>query len=326
MSQQTFSQQLDRQPIGSYTDSVRAMGTFLEISLFGEDQSVLRDVTREAFHQARLLERQMSIHLPESEVSFVNAYASKRSLRVEKGLFDLLGAAMEYGAMTGGAFDITVGSLPDRRTGVRPALSRVGSPRLRLNAERQSVRFVKPGVRIDMGGIAKGYAVDLIVDLFRRRGLTSAFINFGSSSLYGLGTPPGRRFWQVPLVNPVNQGEILAVVRLVNQSLSSSGNYLSGRRSLTENPHVLDPATGLPNKAVLGAAVVASSAVEGEALSTAVCVMGSTGARDLIRAKNGVSALVFERCSEPTPVRVVELQHSDPSSSPFRIRGVRQVK
>ena len=70
-----------------HTDSIWAMGTFLQFRLFGQDQSVLREVTREAFHQVRLLERQMSIHLPESEVSFVNAYASKRSLRVEKILY-----------------------------------------------------------------------------------------------------------------------------------------------------------------------------------------------------------------------------------------------
>ncbi|MFB3906211.1 MAG: FAD:protein FMN transferase [Acidobacteriota bacterium] len=309
------------------------MGSFLDLNLFGEDQSVLREVTREAFHLVRMLERQMSIHLAESEVSFVNAYASRRSLRVEKGLFELLGAAVWYGAMTEGAFDITVRALTGRRTdkGRRSANGAElredplpqgdsGQP-LRLNTRKQSVRFARPGVRIDLGGIAKGYAVDRIIDLLRRRGVASALVNFGSSSLYGLGTPPGRRFWQVPLMNPIDQGKQLAVARLVNQSLSSPGNYLSGRESFAENFHVVDPATGLPNRDVLGAAVVAPFAVESEAFSTAIWVMGCPRARDVVRARKGVSALVFERCSAAAGVSVVDLQDDDTSSFPFRIRS-----
>ncbi len=259
---------------------------------------------------------------------FLNAYASKRSLRVERGLFDLVGSAVDYSAITQGAFDITFGTVIHDRAGwecrssargsaVRPQ----GSRRfLKLNPKRQSVRFLRRGVRIDLGGIAKGYAVDRIVDLFRRRGVSSAFVNFGSSSVYGLGTPPGRRYWPVPLMDPMDQTRQLAVARLVDQSLSSSGNYLSGRRRLTENIHVVDPATGLPNRAVVGAAVIAPSAVESEAFSTALCVVGCPRARDLIGDRKGLSALVFEQRDGPAWTKVVEFRNCDSSSSPFRVR------
>ena len=169
----------------------------------------------------------------------------------------------------------------------------LGADRLILDDHNSTVRFDRLGVRIDLGGIAKGWAVDGAAAILRKRGITSALISAGSSTLYAIGTPPGEAAWTIGIRDARISGEddaaaspenILAVVELRDMSMSTSSSSerffsIRGQRY----SHVLDPRTGMPAAAMSSATVVAPSATESDALSTAVFVQGTQAGAALLK-------------------------------------------
>jgi thiamine biosynthesis lipoprotein len=147
-------------------------------------------------------------------------------------------------------------------------------------------------MELDLGGIGKGYAVDRVVTLFREAGVQAAFIDAGSSSVYALGSPPGKDGWKVLVPKPGRRSSSITEVTLRDQSLSTSGSYekffrLNGKTYC----HIMDPRTGYPVQGMLQTTVIAPTATETDALSTAMFVLGPRAGRSMLQSIPGASAI-----------------------------------
>ena len=244
----------------------------------------------EALDRVESLEGQLSYFLPTSEIGRINRLAADGPVEAEPWLLDLLRLAMRLCAETGGAYDITSAPLWEawgfaRRNGKIPSETQqtearqyVGGHLVELDPERRTVRFRKPGVRINLGGIGKGYALDVCAERLLALGMTDFLLHGGQSSVLGRGSPTdaGRpQPWEVGLPNPGQPGRRLGVVRLRDRALGTSGGqFQSFRHRGRRYGHILDPRSGMPAEGVLSATVTAPTAALADALSTAFYVLG----------------------------------------------------
>jgi thiamine biosynthesis lipoprotein len=289
---------LSASPLRAQAQSIRyeashdAMGTEFTVVAYGRDAKYLGEVANEVFEEIDRLDAQMSNYKPESEISALNRDGARRAVIVEPALFALIQNSLQYSRETDGAFDITVGPLMrswgffrgqgrvPTRAELAKALERISYRHVHLDAEWREVRFDREGVELDLGGIAKGYAVDRAVEILRENGVTAALVSSGTSSLYALGAPPGERGWKVNIRDPFEAGKVGDVVWLKDYSLSASGSYekfftLAGKTYA----HIMDPRTGRPVENMLSSAVLALRATQSDALSTAFFVLGPQASR-----------------------------------------------
>ncbi len=299
-----------------------AMACTWEVILPASEHARGAEGALEALDLVETLEDQLTVFRSHSEVSRLNQTAAREAVLVEGRLFELLTHARQLHEQTGRAFDITSAPLTKcwgfyRREGRVPtadeiaaALDVVGSRHLLLDRDSQTVRFARPGVEINLGAIGKGYTLDRCGELLRQQGVANALLHGGNSSILAIGdryppeksTAPGAteassnepRFqgWRVALRHPLKPQQRLAEIRLENEALGTSGTgnqyfHHQGKRY----GHILDPRTGQPASGVLSATVIAPSAADADALSTACFVLGLSEATQLI-TQLGLRALL----------------------------------
>ncbi len=268
--------------------SVDAMGSTFSIILYGHGQKRMEEAAGAAFEEVQRLDEMLSNYRQESEWSVVNRCAAHQPVKISTELFQFLSRCQECSRRSDGAFDISVGPLLKawgfyRGTGRLPApeeiacaQAAVGYRKIHLDPALQTVRFEHPGVEIDPGGIGKGYTVDAVVDILKRRCFNSALIVGSGSSIYGLGTPPGEpKGWQVDICSPKNPRKIVEQAFLNNMSISTSGRtekffWAEGRLY----SHILDPRTGYPAQGISMVSVVALRAVDSEAWTKPCLING----------------------------------------------------
>ena len=270
-----------------------AMATRFEIVLHGDNPARLRGAGEEALAEVERIEAQLGIFQPTSEIARVNAGAARQPVRVSPSVFRLLELARRLHEESGGAFDMTIaplvrcwgfmdgsGSWPDAKEVAR-VRRHVGMEHVQLDADSMTVRFDSDGVMLDLGAIGKGYAIDRAAESLREAGAICALLHGGTSTVYGLGQPPGEEAWKVAIESPSGQGatpELLATVVLEDEAMSVSAVW--GKCFEHEGKsfgHVLDPRNGQPVANAVLAAVVLPSATETDALSTALLVAGLEG-------------------------------------------------
>jgi thiamine biosynthesis lipoprotein len=234
------------------------MGTVFEIEAYGGDANRTAAAVEEAFQSIRRADAILSDYRDDSELSRLNRDGAQGFVALSPDLYGVLRTSVEYSRMTDAAFDVTVGPLVDtwRRASKQdrwPAdseLSRVrslvGFGRLQFDAARPAARFEQPGMRVDFGGIGKGWGIDRATEVLRRNGIERALISAGTSSVYAMGAPPGEPAWKIAVRHPLREDAVLAVVSLRDESLSTSASYeqddeIAGRPF----SHILDPHTGL---------------------------------------------------------------------------------
>ncbi|MEP7367090.1 MAG: FAD:protein FMN transferase [Acidobacteriota bacterium] len=267
--------------------SLDAMGTTFTIVAYGDNRVQLETAVDLAFEEVRRIDDLLSNYKPRSEWSLVNREAANRAVRVSPELFDFLETCMQYSRQSDGAFDITVGPLVrvwgfykgtgrlPHRAEIRGAMARVGYQNVLLDRSNQTVRFSRDGVEIDPGGIGKGYAVDRVVGVLRERGIRSALVSGGGSSIYGLGSPPGQPGWPVKIRHPRDPKESVAELMLHDLSMSTSGTsekffYAEGKLY----SHVFDPRTGYPAQGMLSVSVTAPRTLDSEAWTKPFFIQG----------------------------------------------------
>ena len=297
------------------------MGTVFTLVVYGPDREYLAEVASEVFDGIDQLDGQMSNYQPTSELSRINREAARGPVLVEPQLFRLIQDSVRTSAETGGAFDITVGPLMKtwgffRGRGRLPApaeiaaaLKHVGYRNLELNTAERTLRFQRGGMEIDLGGIAKGYAVDQAVEILRSRGIRSALVSSGTSSAYALGSPPGERGWQITVRSPYDARKAADIVRLRNFSLSISGDYerffrIGGKLYC----HIMDPRTGRPVENMLATVVLAARCTETDALSTAFFVMGVEGSRRYLATRPNLVGILYQPTGAARAFRRVVLR------------------
>jgi len=268
-------------------NSLDAMGTTYTVVAYGPDQNVLIAATEQAFEEVRRIDRMLSNYRPDSELSQVNRLAAQRPVAVGPEVFQLLAGCVEYGRLSQGAFDITVGPLMKlwgfykgsgrlpHRAEIRGALGRVGYKNILLDRSAQTVRFTRPGIELDPGGVGKGYAVDRMVAVLREHGLNSALVTAGGSSIYALGAPPGEQGWKVKIRNPKKPAETIDELTLRDLSMSTSGNYEKFFRAQGKlYSHIMDPRTGYPAQGVLSVSVISPKTLDSEVWAKPFYILG----------------------------------------------------
>ena len=260
-----------------------------------------------ALDEIERLENKLSAYLADSDICRLNAEAYDAPVTVDQEVFSLLDTAGRLHRETAGAFDIAAGSLikawgffkgPRRLPGeaeLQAAFQSSGMAHVELDAAARSVRLLRRGVEVNLGSIGKGYAIDRALELiageFR---VPAVFMLGGQSSLKALGAPPDEpRGWKVEIGDPYNPRRRIAAVWLKNQALgtSSAANQWfeqGGRRY----GHVLDPRTGRPVQGMASASVLAPTAAEADALSTAFFVMGIEPARHYCQQHPEIGAVL----------------------------------
>lgn len=216
-------------------ESAEAMGSAYSIVVYGYDNDRMSAAVEAAFDEVRQLDNMLSNYKPDSEWSAVNREAAAHPVPVSPELFQLLSACQQYSRESEGAFDISVGPLMKvwgfykgtghlpHRAEVMAAMQAVGYQHVHLDPAHQTVRFDRPGVELDPGGIGKGYAVDRMVDVLKAKGIGIAFVAGSGSSIYGLGAPPNEpRGWRITIRDPRNEHASVAEVFLKNESMSLS--------------------------------------------------------------------------------------------------------
>jgi thiamine biosynthesis lipoprotein len=289
------------------------MGSFFEIRLGVRVPGAVELASR-ALDRIDELEAQLTVYRDDSEVSELNATAHHGPMPVERGLFGLLSRAVELSRETDGAYDVTAGALSEAWGFVRgpkrvpsaetlaEARARTGWRHLILNHDSQTVAFDRPGLRINLGSIGKGYAIDRAVEILRGHWFpTSALVHGGQSSLYALGSPPGDfgGRWEFALRNPFDPDRPLGVLRLRNRALGTSGSAfqrfeVDGR----VYGHIIDPRTGEPAIGPASVTVLAPSAADADALSTAFYLLGPDAARDYVSRHPEVGVVIVDRRPE----------------------------
>jgi thiamine biosynthesis lipoprotein len=285
------------------------MGTSVEVRAYGGAEATRRDAIDEAFGAIAEVDRLMSNYREDSELSHLNRDAARGLVKVSDPLYSVLEAAQRVSEASGGVFDVTVGPLvrlwgfKDKRPhvptreeldGVRPLVS---YKNLILEAPSHAVRFLRPGVELDLGGIAKGFAVELAANVLRSHSL-SGFIDAGGNQ-YLLGSPPGKEEWSVGVRDPMAPERLLGTLRLREGSVSTSSqgaNFLeaSGRRY----GHILDPRSLEPSEASLSATVVSKDGTLADALSKVVFILGPQEGLRALRSFPGTEGLVAYRRSD----------------------------
>jgi thiamine biosynthesis lipoprotein len=254
------------------------------------------------------LEDQMTVYRDHSEVSRLNRTAASEPVQVEQQLFDLFMRCCSWTRETEGAFDIATGALikawgfyqrerrvPTHRERVE-AMSRTGFRHVILDAESRAVKYRHTGLELNLGAVGKGYALDRAAQLLREKwDVKSALLHGGGSSVYAIGHPPGDiRGWPVRLRHPFEPDSSLGTMWLKNRGQgTSAATYQFFEYKGKKLGHLLDPRTGWPASGTACASVLAATAAEADALSTAAFVLGRTRTEQLVRHKPEIGAVVL---------------------------------
>ena len=311
--------------------SREAMAGRFEVVLNASQYDRGTEIALDALDLVDELEGQMSAFRLDSELSRLNRSAGRGPVRVEPRLFALFQLAQRLHAETGGAVDVATGRLSavwgfSRRDGTIPtdeqlaeAMADSGMDQLELDERNETIRFRRPGVLINLGAIGKGYALDRCAESLAAGGLDTFMIQAGTSSVLARGatspsatspsatspsatspstTSPSATFpdaagWVIGLGHPLREGKRLGEIRLRDRALATSGSAKQffrhqGRRY----SHILDPRTGRPAEGVLSATVLAPTAAEADAVSTALFVMGPEAAVEYCRSRPEIAAVL----------------------------------
>ena len=273
-----------------------AMGVRARIVLYAADGSAAQEAAGIAFDRIAALEDVMSDYRPTSELNKLCEKAGGPSVKVSPELLFILAESQELAQRSGGAFDVTVGPLVNlwrdaRKTGVLPtpaeitaAQNLVGWRKMTIDPKASTVKLSVPGMKLDLGGIAKGYACDEAIRILREQGMDSALIEMGGDIVVSK-SPQGTDGWEIEVA-----GKPMA---LANKAVSSSGDTeqfveIGGKRY----SHIVDPRTGLGLTNRIAVTIIAPNGVTSDGLATAISVLGEAKGRALLKSYPGVTAYI----------------------------------
>jgi thiamine biosynthesis lipoprotein len=279
------------------------MGTSVRVELWSQDRAAGSAAIGAVMDRMHRIDETMSPFKPQSELTRINLAAADRAVPVSAPMYDIIARSLEFSELSEGAFDITfasVGHLYDYRLRIHPtedelqrARAAIGYRNLILDPQARTVRFARAGVRIDLGGFAKGLAVDQGAAILRSRGIRHAIVTAGGDS-HILGDRRGRP-WTIGIRDPRKAGEMVAVLPLQDVALSTSGDY---ERYFEQDGvryhHLIDPATGRSPSGVRSVTVIAQDGLTSEALTKCVFVMGLERGLRLVESLEGADAVAVD--------------------------------
>ncbi len=286
-----------------FNDQAAIMGTRISVEVWHDDQTTAEEAIEAVFTEFRRLDQALSPYIESSELYRANQLAAIEPLAISKEFFDLLKASLTFSQLTDGAFDITfasVGYQYDYRKGTKPsdqeiadALPLINYRLISLDEKKQTVSFGAQGVRIDLGGIAKGYAVDRGIALLKQQGIEHALITAGGDSRL-LGDHRGRP-WHIGIQAPRDKKALAAVLPLSETAISTSGDYERYfERDGVRYHHIISPKTGRSAGELRSVTILGPNATRTDALSTSVFVLGLEKGLALIDRLEDVEAVIID--------------------------------
>jgi thiamine biosynthesis lipoprotein len=288
------------------------MGTLVQITIPGPSSPESLTSVDKAFDEITRIEKLLSSHLDTSEISQLNKNAGGELIAVSAETIKLIQEGIRWGEMSQGIFDITIGPLiklwdfegghkkvPDSDS-LANAIALVNYKNIEIIENK--VRLKLPGMALDMGGIAKGYAVDRAIETLQKSGVKGAIINAGGD-LMAFGKRSAKSAWVIGLQHPRHSEEISASFAAENSNggtaVATSGDYqkffiVDGQRY----SHILDPQTGVPNRDVISATVTAPSVMQADILATIAFILGPDKGREFLKKLDGVEAMWINKEEE----------------------------
>ena len=272
------------------------MGTLVEVTVIPANEKAIR----EAFEALKKVDALMSTYKEDSEISILNR---EGKAQVSEETLEVIEDAIKFSNLTGGAFDITCRPLINlwkkakkeekvpTEEEMEEAISLVGYQRIIL--EGNQIRLEKEGMQIDLGGIAKGYAVDKAIEALEKNSIKRALVNAGGD-LYALGTDPQGKKWQIGVQDPREEDKIIDIMKVKDKAVATSGDYrryftLEGKRF----SHIVNPKTGLTVQDVpMSVTIIGPDATTTDALSTGVFVLGPEEGMKLIESLPEVEGMI----------------------------------
>jgi FAD:protein FMN transferase len=307
--------------IQGFESEFPAMGTLINIKLFGSDASAVSYALKAVQERARKIESILTDYDPESETSKLTEVATEgQAVSVSEDLWNVLTVSDRWHQVSSGAFDASLGNLTrlwrtQRRTKKassneqrKTALDDSGWKYVHLDFAKKTIRL-DGKIRLDFGAIGKGYLVDQLFEQLQHAGFKMCLVNMSGNMRCG-DAPPGREGWRIE-VSPLEKGHpSLRRLLLKNISIATSGDLwqyysLDGKRY----SHILDPATGIGVPGPIAVTVLAPNAADADACATAVCVLGPTRGSHMVQSMQGVEALILEHSDADQPVRYITTEH-----------------
>jgi len=241
-----------------YEKSNIVMDTTVTLSAYGENS---KEAVEESLKKLNEINEMASANIDTSDVYKINSASGKSYVRVNPEIYKMIETSIKYSKLSDGAWDITLGPiinlwgigtdnerLPSDEE-IKAKLPLVGYDKISINENDNSVMLQKEGMAIDLGGIAKGFAADEVLKIYKKYNIENGLINLGASSIYALGKNKDNNEWSVGLKHPRNEdpNEYMGIIKLSNESLSTSGDY--ERYFIKNNKryhHIIDPKTGYP--------------------------------------------------------------------------------
>jgi thiamine biosynthesis lipoprotein len=291
-----------------YTDKRIMMGTFVEVI---SSESRAANI---AFAEIQRIENILSKYKEDSGVSKLNKYSQ---IKASPELFYLIKKSLDFWQVSFGAFDITVAPLVDLwgftdrkfrkpdEAEIKKTLKLIGSNKIILNFSNNMVKFMLSGMKIDLGGIAKGYALDCAVKKLKEAGIKNCLVNLGGQ-IYCWGTKSGLprinpfgiirgEAWKVAVQNPRGK-DFQEILELEDKAVATSGDYeqyfIKNKKRYS---HILDPKTGYPaNSGIVSVTVIAPDGLTADALATAIFVLGKEKGMSVAGKFKGVCVYIIE--------------------------------
>jgi thiamine biosynthesis lipoprotein len=311
---------VDAPPAVRVSETRRLMGVPWTITVFAATAESGREAVAEAFAEVGRLEGILSDYDARSELSRLSAAApTAGAVPVGADLWRVLSAAVEWRDRSGGAFDPTVGPLTAlwrqaRRSGVMPRADKLAAARqatgaaaLTLDAKRQAVSLHVPGMRLDLGGIGMGYAVDRALAVLAEQGITRAMVD-ASGDIATSGPPPDAAAWRIEVAALADREsrEDRGVIELVNAAVTTSGDaFQAVEIDAVRYSHIVDPRTGLGVPGPGAVTVIAADCTTADAVATAASVLGPEAGLAFVEAVPGAAArfVVGGQGGRPAAVR-----------------------
>jgi thiamine biosynthesis lipoprotein len=286
------------------------MGTFARVVVIAKDKKTAQKCAKNAFEEIDKVDNLMSAYSENSEISLVNKEAFQKEIPVSEYTFEVLQRSIEFGKLTDGAFDITLGPLialfrKEKETQIAStqeeidqAKLKVGYEKLILNEKNKTVKFSIDGMKLDLGGIAKGYAIDKALEAIKKSGALGAMVDIGGD-VRCFGQPSnGKENWLVGIQNPDLEenitSSIVLTLKIYEGAITTSGDYqqfvtIDGKRQ----SHIIDRQTGSGAEGPSSVTIITDNATDADVLATAVSVMGIEKGLALIEKLPNTEAILF---------------------------------
>lgn len=295
----------DSESVPQHTSNSFIMDTFIQMRVYGENA---RDIIDESFQRIRDIENKMSVNIEESYIYQINKNAGISPVAVDEETFLVIEKAIEYAELSDGRFDPSIGpliklwgfgtadaSVPDNNE-LNTALNKVDYRLIELNENEKTVFLQEEGMSLDLGGIAKGYAADVVKDIVNQHGVQSAYIDIGGN-IFVIGNKVDNTPWNIGIQDPRrNRGNVMASIKFSDKTIVTSGNY---ERYFIEDGrsyhHILDTETGYPaDSGIISSSIISDNSMRADALSTIVFMLEPEESMELIESIEGVEAMLIK--------------------------------